>query len=73
MAQPQVKPTSGGAFNNVTGNGKSTTGITNLAPYAQQQVIFAANLYLICGGQASATKTRADKQAAAVGRVLQWA
>ena len=74
MAATQVKPTSGGSWQN-TGSpaAKSTTGISNLAPYAQNAVLHAANLYTLVGGAAGAAKTRADKTAASVGRLLQWA
>ncbi len=73
MAQTQVKPSSGGSWNNVTGNGKSVTGISNLAPASAQQTIEAANLFTFTGGTAGARTTIANKLVAAVGRSLQWA
>jgi len=74
MAATQVKPTSGGSWQNTGATAaKSTTGISNLSPYAQQQVMHAANLYTWVGGAAGAHKTAADKMAAAVSRSLQWA
>jgi len=72
MAQTQVKPTTGGAWTNTTTYGKNVTGISNLAPYAQNQLIHAANVFTIAGGSGAAAQ-RANKIAASVGRSLQWA
>jgi len=70
MAKVQIKPTASGSFTDVTG--KTTTGIVELLPYARAQALFATNLLAFSQGAAGARTTTANKQAAAVGRVLQW-
>jgi hypothetical protein len=75
MAATQIKPTSGGSWQN-TGHpaGKSVTGISNLGPAYVGQVLEAANLFTFAGGTAGNSRVvYAGKLAAAAGRQFQWA
>jgi len=74
MAATQIKPTSGGSWQNTGATAsKNTTGISNLAPAFQNHVLHAANLYTFSGGAAGTVATTAGKMAASVGRQFQWA
>jgi hypothetical protein len=74
MAQTQVKPVSGGSWNNVSlTNAKGSTGVSNLSPPLQQSVLHGAALFTAAGGQAGTLATTAGKYAAAAGRQFQWA
>jgi len=71
MAKTQVKPTSGGSWNDMTTYGKNVTGVSNLQPYQLNQLLHASNVFTLSSGQ-GANAGRAAKIAAAVGRTLQW-
>jgi len=75
MAQTQIKPTSGGSWQNTGASAnKATVGISNLPVHIVGQVLEACNLFTFAGGAAGNSRvTYANKLAAAAGRSLQWA